>query len=130
LYSTFFVANAALARLMTDAFTLFRFIPRDDRPRRARSVSRLCAILPLISLSIYLMFPDTVALVLAGGVAQSLMLPIIGGATLYLRYRRTDARLLPGGLWDGLLWLSCIGLLVAGGATVYLNWLKNLFAGK
>jgi hypothetical protein len=58
------------------------------------------------------------------------MLPVVGGATLYLRYRRTDARLLPGGLWDGLLWISCIGLLVAGSATVYVNWMRDLLFGK
>jgi hypothetical protein len=42
------------------------------------------------------------------------MLPVLGFAALWSRYRRTDAGLTPGKLWDALLWLSCLGFLIAG----------------
>ena len=42
------------------------------------------------------------------------MLPVLGAAALWLRYRRIPAGLVPGRAWDALLWLSCVGFLVAG----------------
>jgi hypothetical protein len=54
-------------------------------------------------------------LILASGVTQAIMLPMLGGATLYYRYRRCDKRITPGRLWDVMLWISAFGLLVAGG---------------
>ena len=41
------------------------------------------------------------------------MLPMIGGAALWFRYRRGDRRIAPGRLWDLFLWVSCAGLLMA-----------------
>jgi hypothetical protein len=43
------------------------------------------------------------------------MLPMLGFAALYFRYRKTDPRLTPSLLWDAMLIVSCIGLLIAGG---------------
>ena len=40
---------------------------------------------------------------------------MLGGAALYFRYRRCDPRITPGRLWDVMLWLSALGLLLAGG---------------
>jgi hypothetical protein len=45
------------------------------------------------------------------------MLPMVGGAALFLRYRRTDRRLAPGLLWDLLLWVSVAALT----ATAYIG---------
>ena len=60
-----------------------------------------------------------VLLVLASGVMQAIMLPMLAGATLYFRYFRCDRRILPGRLWDLLLWVSGLGLLVAGAWSAY-----------
>ena len=54
-------------------------------------------------------------MVLACGVAQAVMLPMLGVAALYFRYVRCDRGLRPGRLWDVMLWLSVLGLLIAGG---------------
>jgi len=53
-------------------------------------------------------------LILASGVMQGIMLPMLAGATLYYRYRRCDERIRPGRLWDLLLWISALGLLISG----------------
>jgi len=42
------------------------------------------------------------------------MLPMLAAAALYFRYRRCDERIAPGRLWDVCLWLSALGLLIAG----------------
>jgi hypothetical protein len=49
----------------------------------------------------------------------ALMLPLLGVAALFFHYRRCDARLVPGRLWDAGLWLSCADLFVAGGYAFY-----------
>jgi hypothetical protein len=49
---------------------------------------------------------------------QALMLPMLAGAALFFRYRRNDARLAPGRLWDLALWTSAIGMLLSGGFLV------------
>ena len=53
-------------------------------------------------------------LVLASGAMQAVMLPMLAGSTLHYRYRRCDKRITPGRLWDAMLWLSAVGMLIAG----------------
>ena len=64
---------------------------------------------------VYVYIRAPVVLVLASGVMQAFMLPMLGGAALYFRYRQGDKRLTPSLKWDVLLWISFIGLLIAGG---------------
>jgi hypothetical protein len=53
-------------------------------------------------------------MVLACGTAQSVMLPMLGAAALYFRYKRSDKKLRSGPLWDVMLWLSLIGFVIIG----------------
>jgi Mn2+/Fe2+ NRAMP family transporter len=114
LYSTFFVANAGHARVCADAMRVFQLSPGDERSRRfwERTFS---GFFPLACLLVYMAARAPVKLVMASGVMQAIMLPMLGFAALYFRYRRIDRRLLPGRLWDMFLWLSFLGLLLAGG---------------
>ncbi|MGK0434792.1 MAG: Mn2+/Fe2+ NRAMP family transporter [Planctomycetota bacterium] len=113
LYSTFFVASAGLARIAADCVIVLRLAP-DTAAARLRYTRVFCGALPLVSLLVFLWVRAPAQLVLAGGIAQALMLPVLGFAALWSRYRRTDAGLTPGKLWDALLWLSCVGFLIAG----------------
>jgi len=113
LYSTFFVASAGLARIAADCVIVLGLAPDNDAARR-RWTRVFCGVLPLVSLVTFVWVRAPVKLVLAGGVAQALMLPVLGAAALWSRYRRTDPELTPGRLWDVMLWLSCVGFLVAG----------------
>lgn len=119
LYSTFLVALAAQTRIYTDAFKVFGLLDPTDQRKHNRSVSTLGVILPLICLSLYWSGLDPVAAVLLSGTMQSIMLPMLGFAALYFRYRAADSRLTPSPLWDLMLILSCLGLLVAGAWGVY-----------
>ena len=47
------------------------------------------------------------------------MLPILGITAIYTRYRLGDNRLVPGVAWDACLWVSVLGLFVAGGWALY-----------
>ncbi|MGH9174035.1 MAG: divalent metal cation transporter, partial [Vicinamibacterales bacterium] len=120
LYSTFLVASASHARTITDGLKLFGLIDRESERTHRRSVSMLSCLVPLVCLAVYLApGANPVALVIAGGVAQATLLPMIGVGAVYLRWTRSDARLRPSPLWDVCLLVSCLGLLVAGVYGVY-----------
>jgi hypothetical protein len=65
-------------------------------------------------------------MVIIGGIAQALTLPMLAAAAVYLRYRRTDPRLTPGRAWDAFLWLSLAGLTLAAGVGIW-DALKKVF---
>jgi Mn2+/Fe2+ NRAMP family transporter len=114
LYSTFFVANAGHARVFSDMLTVIG--AASSKPSaHERRVVWLGGFFPLLSLIMYLLFPaDPARLVLISGVTQAIMLPMLAAAALYFRYRRIDQRVTPSRLWDGFLWISSLGMLVAG----------------
>ncbi len=118
LYSTFFVATASHARVCADALRVFGVSKGDEQTFR-RWVKIFCVFLPILFLSSYAFFKAPKDLVLAGGLMGALMLPLLGIAALFFRYRRCDARLTPSRLWDIGLWVSCAGLFVAGGYAAY-----------
>ncbi len=74
---------------------------------------------PLMALATYVVVKAPVAMVLASGVAQAVMLPMLGVAVLYFRYKRSDPELLTGRAWDVFLWISSIGLFIAGCWSLY-----------
>ena len=118
LYSTFFVANAGHSRVFTDALKVTGLGIKDEKARQ-RSVKILGIVFPMLCLGLYLMVQAPVALVLISGIMQGIMLPMLAGAALWFRYRRTDRRILPGSAWDLFLWLSALGMLISGAVTIY-----------
>lgn len=117
LYSTFFVANASHARVFSDALRVMGVIDPSEETRQ-KWIRMLSGIFPLICLLIYIAFPSPAQLVLLSGVAQGIMLPMLGAAALYFRYYRIDDALRPGRFWDVMLWLSAVAMLVTGTWTV------------
>lgn len=118
LYSTFFVATASHARVCADALRVFGVTSGDEKIYRWW-VRLFCICLPLLFLASYAFFKAPEQLVFAGGFMGALILPMLGVAALYFRYRCCDARLAPSKLWDIGLWISVAGLFVAGGYAIY-----------
>jgi Mn2+/Fe2+ NRAMP family transporter len=118
LYSTFFVATASHARVCADALRVFGVTSGDEKVYRWW-VRLFCICLPLLFLASYAFFKAPEQLVFAGGFMGALILPMLGVAALYFRYRCCDARLTPSKLWDIGLWVSVAGLFVAGGYAIY-----------
>jgi len=113
LYSTFFVASGGGARVMADAFRVFGLIADDDASLQ-RWNRILCGAYPILSVLVYLFYRQPVQLVMLGGAMQAITLPILGSAALYFRYRRSDPRILPGKVWDTILWVSALAFFVVG----------------
>ena len=115
LYSTFFLAAAGMSRVVADGFGLFGFLKNDEESRMKWS-RIISGIWPLMALSLFLFMnkaPST--MILWSGITQAIMLPILGVAALYFRYKCTDVEeLKPTKLWDVFLWISVSGMFAVG----------------
>ncbi|MEC8473979.1 MAG: Nramp family divalent metal transporter, partial [Planctomycetota bacterium] len=99
LYSTFFVANASNARVCADAMRVFGFSKGTERAQKFWLLF-YCGLLPALCLIVYVFVRAPKQLVLASGLMQAIMLPMLAIAALYFRYRRLDQRLMPSLGWD------------------------------
>lgn len=118
LYSTFFVATAGNARMFSDVLGTMGIIKPGEKSYR-KSVKIASGVLPAICGITYCYGVEPVFAVLLSGLMQSIMLPMLGFAAIYFRYKHSDKRIAPSALWDFFVVLSAIGLLIAGGFAVY-----------
>jgi Mn2+/Fe2+ NRAMP family transporter len=125
LYSTFFVANAGHTRVASDAVRVFGVGAQTEKARQWW-ILVFCFAFPLFALGCYVFIRYPARLILASGVMQGIMLPMLAGATLYYRYSRCDKRITPGRLWDLMLWICALGMLIAGAWTAVTK-LVDLF---
>lgn len=126
LFKTLYVASAGHSRLSSDFFNMARFVRYDNAYARWRMVRILCVFYPLLALAIYLFVGEPRAMVSFGGFAQGVTLPVIAGATVYLRYRKTDQRIAPSRLSDLFLWVAFVLLALFAGKALWdegAHWL-------
>ena len=118
LYGTIFASTAAHARLFADAVRIAGGYARDDGASRLRWRNRFVVLLSVVPVTFYWFLRSPVQMVVAGGVAQALMLPLIGGAVIYLRHTRVPEDIRPAFGTTVLLWISSAVML--GFATYYI----------
>jgi manganese transport protein len=106
LYGTVFAATASHSRLYADMCRLMGFFPANDYATRVRYRSGFVWLLTVFPTILFLVFQSPVKMVVAGGVAQALMLPVIAIGTLYLRYRRLPKSVIPPWLTTAALWVA------------------------
>ena len=99
--------------MAADSLRVIGLVADDERTIRFWT-NVFCGGFPIVSLLVYIFVRAPVALVLVSGLTQAIMLPMLAGAALFFRYRKCDEALKPGKIWDILLWISSLGLLVAG----------------
>jgi len=119
LYGTVFASTAAHARLFADAVRIAGWYPREDAERRRRWRNRFVVLLSVIPVAFYWFLRSPVQMVVAGGVAQALMLPLIGGAVIYLRHTQLPDEIRPAIGTTVLLWISSAVML---GFASYYVW--------
>jgi Mn2+/Fe2+ NRAMP family transporter len=131
LYSTFFTATAGNARMLSDWAGIIGVYDRNDPRARHRLIMLFSVVIPIVATAIYLGFGQPVTFVIIGGVAQALMLPLIGLAVMYYAYDgRIDRRLLGGFAWFALLAISFVLMFVTsayGGYEVISRAISNWF---
>jgi Mn2+/Fe2+ NRAMP family transporter len=106
LYGTIFAATAANSRVGADMLRLMGMFAADDYEQRRRHRNILIVGLSVFPVLLFFLFESPVSMVIAGGVAQAMMLPVIGLSTLYLRHRHLPRTLAPSNWTTFGLWLA------------------------
>jgi manganese transport protein len=106
LYGTIFASTAAHARLSADVMRMLGRYERHDAVRRRQWRDRFVAVLATLPALFYWFFESPVQMVVAGGIAQALMLPLIGSAAILLQRRHLPKDIRPSIAVSVLLWVS------------------------
>jgi manganese transport protein len=116
LYGTIFASVAAHSRLFADMCRVMGAFTRDDHDARERYRRAFTIGLVIVPALLFLVVASPVRMVVFGGIAQSLMLPLIGMGTVYLNRRHLPREVKPVPFVTASLWL-CTALTIA--VTVY-----------
>ena len=120
LYGTIFAATAAHSRIFSDLCRLLGLFSRDDAAARRRWRQVFVLVLTLLPVGLYWIFASPVKMVVAGGIAQAVMLPLVGAGAVWLRHRRLPPELAPS--WPVTVALWAAALLMAA-MMAYYAWL-------
>jgi manganese transport protein len=111
LYGTIFAATASNSRVFADMARLMGFFEAGDYRQRVRYRNGFIIAITAIPVLLILLFKSPVKMIVAGGVAQALMLPVIGIGTLYLRHRHLPASIAPPRRVTAAMWIAT-GIIV------------------
>ncbi len=114
LFSTLFSALAAWTRQYSDIFGQIGWIDFKDPIQRGKSINLLAWILPLIWTALFLFFRSPVAMIVAGGIVTSVILFLVVGAGIHIRYFRCRPGFTPSVYYDAILWLSIATIAFVG----------------
>jgi manganese transport protein len=108
LYGTIFAATAANSRVYSDMCRLMGLFAREDYARRVAWRRGFVVFLTIVPVCLYLWIESPVNMVLIGGVAQAIMLPIVAIGTLYLHHRRLPREIAPTRGTTVFLWVASL----------------------
>jgi manganese transport protein len=111
LYGTVFASTAAHSRLFADAVRIAGGFDREDAASRVVWRNRFVVVLSVVPVIFFWFIQSPVRMVVIGGIAQALMLPLIGLAAIYLRHKALPIDVQPSGVTTFLLWISTAVML-------------------
>lgn len=118
LYGTIFAATAAHSRIYADMVRMMGGFEREDIRARNRWRDRFVVALTVIPVTLFYVFKNPVSMVVAGGLAQALSLPIICIGVLYLHHKLQPRETAPG--HAGSVWLWIASMLITALMVVYV----------
>ncbi|MEM1067905.1 MAG: Nramp family divalent metal transporter [Planctomycetota bacterium] len=124
LYSTLFAALAAWTRMFTDAFARVGMFDFSNERSRLKAIGILAWLIPIGWATLFLFMGEPALMVILGGVATVVILVIVVFAALFFRYRKSDQRLIPSGLYDATLWVSSIAIVLVAAYGTYKTGFK------
>lgn len=121
LVSTVLSGAAGASRMLADAMGLIGLIDASDYSVRLRYI-RIFVVVALLLYSVaYWLFENPPQMLLVtSSVIAAVMYPVLGLGTLYLRYRRVDARIVPGRPTTAWLWACALILTFVSPAGILL----------
>lgn len=122
LVSTVLSGAAGASRMLADVMGLIGLIDTSDYSVRLRYIRIFVVVALLLYCIAYWLFenPPQMLLVTSSLIA-AVMYPVLGLGTLYLRYRKVDARIIPGGPTTAWLWVCGMILTVVSPAGILLT---------
>ena len=127
LYSTIFASTAANSRLYADMCRLMGAFDGEDYRQRVRWRNGFVLFLTVVPVALYFTFQSPVAMVVVGGVAQALMLPVVAIGALYLRHKHLPKEMAPPKFVTAGLWVTAIIIVLLMGYYAVLT-AQKLFA--
>ena len=122
LFKTLYVATAGNSRQTADFLNLSGIWKQKGPQARERVVRVFCLFYPLLALGLYYAVREPQGLIKFGGIAQAIMLPLITGATIFLRRRDTDPRVGPSLLTDILTWVAFVAISTVAAYSLFDLW--------
>lgn len=113
LFSSLYATLAFWIRLLTDLFGHFAWIDFWDMSKRKSISNLLACLLPAIWLLAYLFINLPVLMVLAGGVAGSVLLFLVIFVAYHLKYKRQQV-IPSGAAYTIAFWISIISIVLVG----------------
>lgn len=121
LYGTIFASTAANARVYADMCRVMGLFERTDYEKRVKFRTGFTLMLTIAPVVLYLCFKSPVKMVIAGGLTQAAMLPVISMSALYLHMRHLPKSIAPGKPIRALLWVATILITALAGYSVILT---------
>jgi manganese transport protein len=112
LYGTAFAATAAHSRLFADMCRLGGQFAAGDMERRITFRNRFVVLLTVVPVGLFWTLESPVTMVMLGGIAQSMMLPIVGIGALVLRHRHLPPEIRPATVTTIALWITTAVIVV------------------
>jgi len=106
LYGVIFAATAAHSRVYADMVRLMGLFPSNDYTARVRWRKRFVWFLTVVPVILFWVIQEPARMVVAGGITQAMMLPVIGLGTLFLRHCCLPKKVAPAAGTTLLLWLA------------------------
>lgn len=127
LYSTIFSGTAGTARLYADTLGVLKLVDFTDFHSRMRWIRIFTVVVPAIQATTFAMHAKPKSVLILTAATNGLLLPIITFATIWLRYRLTDRRIVPTVWTDVLLWACALFILAVSALFLWIE-VPNQFA--
>ena len=111
-YSSLFAGTAAFSLGIADFMGMMGFYDKRNYRVRRRATRIAVSVLLFLPTVVFLFLQQPVLLVNIGGVAQAVMLPVVGFSTVYLRHTHLPKMILPRGWMTLALWVTSAAMLV------------------
>lgn len=121
LYSTVVSGLAGSARIFADAMAALGAFSREDSAARRRYTRGWVLGYPVLGALCYFWLKNPVVMLMIGGAAFAVQLPVVLAATMWLRQRHLDPRLRSGRIAGAMLWVLLAVFAVIATATAYVQ---------
>ena len=119
LFSTVVSALAGGTRMIADAMGVLGVINPDDYRGRVRVMRIWAVVSPMIMALCYFFIENPVWMLTISGTIAAIMMPIVAGSTIFLRYTHVNRHIRPTWKADSILWICFLIMVGLASYTVF-----------